>query len=194
MLIVDINGTKRECVAAYPDKNYPGYVKVDYKTKFRSYTEWYPIEEFNTRNPDLSSLTASVKYIANAVSGVVSSSTNVTLTDKTQKWQTNSYAGFPVWISRGKGEGQVRFVLSNTKDTIVVDKKWGIRPNRFSQYVLSHNIHGEKKAVGNILPQEEMHKFELKAKKMDRDYAKSKQTIVIDAEEVIKKGKVEKTV
>ncbi len=165
MFIIDINGTKRECIAAYPDKDYPGFVKVDFKNQFRSYSEWYPIDEFNTRNPDLASLTASVKDVAPEITGIVSASIGTTLTDKTQTWQKNSYAGFPVWISRGKGEGQVRTVLSNTRNAIVIDKPWNIRPNRFSQYVLSRNIHGEKKAVGNILPQELLHKDELKAKK-----------------------------
>lgn len=172
MIIIDINGNQRECVAAYPDKNYPGYVKVDYKTKFRSYTEWHPIEEFKMRNPDLSSLTDSVKHIANAVSGIVSSSTSIALTDKTQKWQKNNYAGFPVWISRGKGEGQVRTVLSNTHNTIVVNKAWDMKPNKFSQYVLSRDIREDVTPVGNVLPQEEIHKLTLKAKKMDRDRKK----------------------
>ena len=177
MVIFDINGNQRNCAKAYPDPNYPGYVKVEFVTPRRSYNEWYPIDEFNIRNPNLSSLTTSVVHVAPDLSGVVSTSTTTTITDKTQKWQTNSYAGFPVWISRGKGEGQVRTVLSNTKNTIIVDHDWEIRPNRFSQYVLSHNIHGEKKAVGNILTQEEIHKLELKAKKMDRDKEKEQKNL-----------------
>ena len=173
MLITDINGTKRECAAAYPDKDYPGYIKVEYQTKFRNYTEWYPIEEFKSRNPDLLYLVEGVREEAKDVTGVASRSTDTTLTDGKQKWEKNIYAGFPLWISRGKGEGQVRTILSNTKNTIVIDKRWEVKPNRFSQYVISRNIKEDVKPAGNILTEEEIHKLELKAKKMDRDRKKT---------------------
>ena len=114
-----------------------------------------------------------VREEAKDVTGVASRSTDTTLTDGKQKWEKNIYAGFPLWISRGKGEGQVRTILSNTKNTIVIDKRWEVKPNRFSQYVISRNIKEDVKPAGNILTEEEIHKLELKAKKMDRDRKKT---------------------
>ena len=181
MQIIDINGTERECATAYPDKDYPGYVKVEYKTKLRSYSEWYPIADFNSRNPNLLSITNNIRHVAEDITGVVTSSTSTAFSDKTQSWEKNTYAGFPVWISRGKGESQVRTVLSNTKNTIIIDKPWDIKPNKFSQYVLSRNIHDDKKAQNNILPQEIQHKYKLKAKKMGRDRLKLQQNKIVDA-------------
>lgn len=176
MKIIDINGNKRECVNAYPDKDYPGFIKIEFSTKLRSYTEWYPIEEFKIRNPDLEYLVKGVPKEAKDSAGVVSKSTETTFTDSQQKWEKNIYTGFPMWISRGKGEGQVRTILSNTSSTVVIDKPWETRPNKFSQYVISRNIREDVKPAGNILTEEEIHKFELKAKKMDRDREKAIKT------------------
>lgn len=176
MKIIDINGNERECVNAYPDKDYPGFIKVEFSTSLRSYTEWYPIEEFKSRNPNLEYIVKGVRKEAKDSTGVVSKSTNTTFTDSQQKWEKNIYAGFPMWISRGKGEGQVRTVLSNTGNTIVIDKQWDVKPNRFSQYVISRNIREDVKPAGNILTEEEIHKLELKARKMDRDREKAMKT------------------
>lgn len=180
MVITDINGKKRECVKAYQDKDYPGFIKVEYKNERRSYNEWYPVNEFLAKNPDFNNPTKEIKHEAPEITGVVTSATDIALTDKTQNWAKNTYAGFPVWISRGKGEGQVRNVLSNTKDTLVIDKQWDTKLNKFSQYVLSRNIHEDMKATGNISPQELQHEYELKAKKMDRDRKKVQKLIEID--------------
>lgn len=172
MQIVDINGSQRECADAYPDKDYPGFIKVEFSNKLRSYTEWYPIEEFINKNPTLQYLTQGVREEAKDVAGVASRSTETSLSDSRQKWEKNVYAGFPMWIARGKGEGQTRTILSNTKNTIIIDKPWNIRPNRFSQYVISRNIREDVKPAGNILTEEEIHKFELKAKRIDRNRIK----------------------
>lgn len=177
MVITDINGKQRDCVKAYPDKDYPGFIKIEYKNERRSYNEWYPVDEFLAKNPDFNDSTKEIKPQAPEIAGIVSSATDITLTDKTQKWAKNTYAGFPVWISRGKGEGQVRNVISNTKDTLVIDKKWGAKLNKFSQYVLSRNIHEQMPATGNISPQELQHEYELTAKKMERDRRKAQKLI-----------------
>ncbi len=158
MKIFDINGNPRECVRVYLDDKWPGFVSVDFESKLRTgykHTEWYLIEDFKKINPDLEYLVKDVTRPASEVVGVVSASDDTSLMDKTQKWQKNVYAGFPVWISRGQGEGQIRTVLSNTQNTVIVDKKWDRKPNKFSQYVLSRNIHDEMKPAGNILPQEQ---------------------------------------
>ena len=152
MEIVDINGNKRECESVTTDKNYPGYVKITFKNPQRSYFEWYTVDEFKAKNPNLSSLVSStVKPISEDL-GRVSISTEITLTDKTKSWKENEFEGLPIWISRGKGEGQVRTVISNGKNTIVIDKPWKTLPNKTSQYLVSTNIH-KPRAFGNILPE-----------------------------------------
>lgn len=180
MIIIDINGKQRKCVKAYPDQDYPGYIKVEFKNERRSYNEWYPVEEFLAKNPKFSDPTKEIKHEAPEIAGVVTSATSISLTDKTQNWAKNSYTGFPVWIPRGKGEGQVRNVVSNTKDTLVIDKEWEVKPNKYTQYVLSHNIHEQMPVTGNISPQEVQHEYELKAKKMDQDRKKAQKLIEID--------------
>lgn len=180
MVITDINGKQRKCVKAYPDKDYPGYIKVEYKNERRSYNEWYPVNEFLAKNPDFNDPTKEIKHEAPEITGVVTSATSITLTDKTQNWQSNAYVEFPVWICRGKGEGQVRNVASNTKDTLIIDKQWEDKPNKFSEYVLSRNIHEQMPAAGNISAQAVQHEYELKAKKIDRDRKKAQKLVEID--------------
>src|SRR3989344_8273048 len=46
MNIIDINGNERKCAKAYPDPTYPGFIKVEFVTPRRSYSEWYPINDF----------------------------------------------------------------------------------------------------------------------------------------------------
>src|SRR3989344_9606608 len=100
MVITDINGKQRECVKAYPDKDYPGFIKVEYKNERRSYNEWYPVDEFLAKNPDFNDTGEEIKHEAPEIAGIVTLSTDITLTDKTQNWAKNTYIGFPVWISR----------------------------------------------------------------------------------------------
>lgn len=151
MKIIDINGEERNCVKTYPDPDYAGYMKVEYKNAVRSHHEWYPIEDFLKNNPDLSKLIKNAPPIIGEVVGVVTKSTKIGLTDRNQKWDENIYKGFPVWISRGNGEGQTRGIVSNTKNSIIVDRPWDAQPDKSSQFVISKNIHTPK-AFGNTLP------------------------------------------
>lgn len=179
MKIIDLNGKEKECEKAYPDPAWPGYMRVEYKNPRRSYHVWYPIEEFKKNNPNLGELVKDVPMPPPEITGIASSSTDITLTDKTQSWAINTYTGFPVWISKGKGEGQVRIVLSNTKDTLVIDQKWDTKLNKFSQYVLSRNIHEQMPTIGNKSQQEIQHEYELKAKKINRDRKKAQKLVEI---------------
>jgi len=155
MQIIDINGNTRECTKAYPDNSYPGYMKIEYKTEVRSYSDWYPIKDFVVNNPTLAHLTTNASPVALDDLGVVTKCTPITLKDKTKKWETNAYTDFPIWISRGKGEGQTRIVISNTHHTLTINKEWDAIPDESSQYVLSHNIH-DPQVLGNTLPTEEV--------------------------------------
>src|SRR3990167_5931408 len=103
MKIIDINGNKRDCTKAYPDPDYPGYMRVEFETEVRRHHVWYPIEDFVKNNPQLESLTKNAPTVSEDIVGVVSSSSADSLTDKKQVWKENAYTGFPVWISRGAG-------------------------------------------------------------------------------------------
>lgn len=154
MKIIDINGKERECLEIIVDNEYPGFAKVKYSSKNRpdhTYFEWYPKADFIKNNPKL-------KHLVQAASdrqedlGVVSTAQKNTLTDRTKNWQKNIFAGYPLWISRGKGEGQIRTILKNTHNCLTIDKDWDTIPDKSSQYVISYNIH-DPKPLGNTLPQ-----------------------------------------
>lgn len=154
MKIVDINGIERECNSVAPDKEFPGFMKVEYKSKVRkgyTHSEWYPIADFVKNNPKLASLTKGTPKPPKEDLGVVSNATSISLVDKTKGWKENVFAGYPLWISRGKGEGQIRTILSNDAHRLTINKPWEVIPDKTSQYVISFNIH-DPQVLGNILP------------------------------------------
>ena len=151
----------------FPDNKFPGYMKIKYQSHFRKnheYFDWYKKEDFVKNNPKLAYLTKGTRETWKEDLGVVSSASNITLYDKTKKWHKNEFAGYPVWISRGHGEGQTRKINMNSNTTLIIDKPWIIIPDKTSQYVVSHNVH-DPQIMGNTLPQE----FKLpKKKKKDK--------------------------
>lgn len=147
MKIIDINGAERNCQNAYPDPSYPGYIKVE----FRSHHEWFTIKEFLAANPSLSNLTQDTPAIPDEDLGVVTSSSQDSLKDSGKNWKVNDYLGFTLWISRGKGESQTRIVTKNSHNTLYIDRPWDIKPNKTSQYVLTHEVH-DSVVHGNALP------------------------------------------
>lgn len=154
MKIIDINGSSRECEELSIDPNFPGYVKAGFESKNRKgqvHSEWYPINEFLLKNPDKKELIKNSKTIPEEDLGIVSLASSITVHDKTKNWETNIFAGRQLWISRGVGEGQIRSVVSNTSDTLVLDKEWEIKPDKTSQYVISDNVH-DPQVMGNTLP------------------------------------------
>ena len=154
MKIVDINDKTRECVGIAPDKDYPGFMKVQYKSKIRkgySHSEWYAISDFIKNNPKLKNLAKNAPKEAKEDLGVVTGAKGNILSDKSKKWERNIFAGTTIWISRGKGEGQTRTVLTNDANTVVVDHPWKEIPDKTSQYVISDNVH-DPQVRGNTLP------------------------------------------
>lgn len=154
MKIVDINGIERECESITPDKSFPGFMKIEFKSKRRKgYThfEWYPVADFAKNNPKLASLAKKAPKPAKEDLGVVSKATKTSLTDKTKGWKENIFSGYPLWISRGKGEGQTRKILANDAHCLTIDKPWKVIPDKTSQYVISYNIH-DPQVLGNVLP------------------------------------------
>lgn len=155
MNIIDVNGNLRECVSVAPDPNYPGFMKVEYKSKNRKgYThfEWYPIIDFIKNNPKFSKLTKGAKQSPKEDLGVVTKAGKDFIEDATKNWPKNIYGGMHIWISRGKGEGQQRTILKNDKNKLYIDKPWKINPDRSSQYVISFNVAKDIKPAGNTLP------------------------------------------
>lgn len=166
MIIIDVNGNKRECINVSPDEKWPGYMKVEFVSKLRNgqkYQEWYPKKDFVKNNPSLSHLVKGTAEPWKEDLGVVTFASNQTLVDKTKKWKSNEFAGYPVWISRGLGEGQMRNIIINSDTTLIIDKPWKVVPDKSSQYVISHNVH-DPQVMGNTLPVE--HKVKKTKKKV----------------------------
>lgn len=154
MKIVDINGNERECVSVSVDEKWPGQVSVVFESKNRqgyTHTEWYPLDEFIKNNLSLRNLVTDAVRPVEEDLGVVTSGGTVFIKDKHKKWGKNVFTGVPVWISRGKGEGQLRSVVENSANTLFVDKKWDVVPDASSQYVISYNVH-DPQVRGNTLP------------------------------------------
>lgn len=152
MKIVDINGITRECQEVVADPDFPGFIKAilpSHRNPDKPRIEWYPISDFLTLNPDLKKTIAAPP--PPDTMGVVTKSNKDNLKDDTQNWTVNTYKGFTLWISRGTGEGQTRIVTKNSHNTMYVDKPWDTKPDKTSQFVVSHNIH-DPSPQGNIIP------------------------------------------
>lgn len=152
--IIDVNGQERQAQSIHPDEKFPGYLKVIYLSR-RDGTHlppvWYPVDTFKKNNPNLNKIINNSTPEPTEVVGRVTSSGPDFIRDNTKNWPEDQYVNFPVWISRGKGEGQMRKVITNTKNTLTVGENWKTKPDDTSQYVLSYNIH-EAKPLGNTIP------------------------------------------
>jgi len=155
MKIIDINGAERECTSVSLDKEYPGYVKVNFVSKVRKghkHSEWFPIKEFLKSNPNLEANLGGTSIAPQEDLGVVTKAGKDYINDISKNWGKNVYAGYPLWISRGKGEGQQREVIKNNKNTLYINNEWNLIPDKTSQYVLSRNVQKNIVAQGNVLP------------------------------------------
>lgn len=155
MKIIDINNQTRECEEILIDPQWPGFVTAKFISKNdpkRQHSEWYPIKEFVEKNPKVSKILGNISIPPKEDLGVVTHSGEFYLEDINKDWQNNIYTSFYVWISRGTGEGQVRLIKSNSKNTLTIDQAWDTLPDTKSQYVVSSNIH-DVKILGNTLPQ-----------------------------------------
>ena len=154
MKIIDVNGEERDCVEIFSDKDFPGQIKVKYVSRYRpnhEYFEWYKKEDFVKNNPALTHLIKNSPREWKEDLGVVSSASITTMCDKSKNWRKNEFVGYPLWISRGLGEGQTRKIRENSGSTLTVDKPWIIIPDKTSQYLISHNVHNPQ-VMGNTLP------------------------------------------
>ena len=147
MQIVDINGTERNCKSVALDPTYPGYMRIE----FRAHHEWFTIKEFLQFNPNLAHLVSGAPKLPDEDLGVVTSASSDSLKDTKKNWKVNDYISFTLWISRGKGESQTRTVTKNSHNTLYVDRPWETKPDKTSQYVLTHEVH-DSVIHGNSLP------------------------------------------
>lgn len=51
-----------------------------------------------------------------------------TITKTGASWTVNDYVGQYIYVYSGTGAGQLRKILSNTADTITVDRNWAVNP------------------------------------------------------------------
>lgn len=154
MKIIDINGSERDCLEVSSDPAYPGFIKViipSLRNPDQPRTEWYPIADFIARNPEFQSTIAAPPPPDQT--GAITKASKNSITDDTQNWTPNIYKDFTLWISRGTGEGQTRLITKNSLNTVYVDTPWVTKPDKTSQYVISHNIH-DPVPLGNTLPGE----------------------------------------
>jgi len=158
MKITDINGNQKDCERVFLDASWPGYVTIVSPSKSdpnKKRTDWIPLQDFIDKNPDYQGLIENYgaqKPLPPQISGIVTSAQENSLSDSTQKWQKNIYAGFYVWISRGKGEGQVKCILGNTNNKLLLDTIWETKPNKTSQYTIVY-LKPTVSVMNNTLPE-----------------------------------------
>lgn len=66
----------------------------------------------------------------------VTSAASTSLTKSGAGWTVNDYANQYIHITSGTGAGQVRKVISNTIDTLTIDRAWTINPSTDSEWNL----------------------------------------------------------
>lgn len=157
MKIIDINANEKDCERVFFDVNWPGFVTVISASKAdpnKKRTDWVPLQNFIDKNPNYQELIENYnaqKPLPPQISGIVTSSAENSLSDTSQKWEKNIYAGFYVWISRGKGEGQVKCILGNTNNKLLLDSIWTEKPNKTSQYTIVY-LKPSVSVMNNTLP------------------------------------------
>ena len=60
-----------------------------------------------------------------------------TLSDTRQNWKPNFYHDATVLIISGRGFGQYRRVIGNTKDTLTLETPWNVEPDATTEYLVS---------------------------------------------------------
>ncbi len=76
------------------------------------------------------------------------SSTVSTLVDTAQEHVINQWSGFTVEIIAGTGIGQIRFIESNTIDTLTISPDWSTPPDTTSQYKIFLDTIKDKQVDG----------------------------------------------
>lgn len=66
--------------------------------------------------------------------GTATAGASTTLTDSGSGWTIDAYAGKNVEITAGTGKGQVRYIVSNTADTLTIAPAWTTNPSTDSVF------------------------------------------------------------
>jgi hypothetical protein len=97
----------------------------------------YLANHFVSKGPDRinDEYTFIVFFNSTAVtSGTASSGTSTTLVDSGIGWTANAYSNKIIKLTAGTGAGQYRSIMSNTTDTVTVDREWDTNPSGTTQY------------------------------------------------------------
>ncbi len=84
------------------------------------------------------------------VSSTATSGAASTLTDTSQTWTVDEWAGAVVKITGGTGEGQWKNIVSNTVDTLTISGSWDTTPDATSQYYVSLNNSKLTAPIGGV--------------------------------------------
>lgn len=148
-------GTYMSCFYNNVDVSYKAieYAKYDQDIYLRAEKDIYKTNPdgtpFYTINP-VTNLIEYVKlysvgeYIKNDVeadevnnvidSGVVTSSTNLSLIDTSKSFTNDQYRNYQIHITGGTGEGQWRPIFGNTSQELLINRAWEILPDSTSTY------------------------------------------------------------
>lgn len=85
---------------------------------------------------DILGLTRSAGSILKGDNGIVSSATNLTLTDASKLFPSGGFKGYSVRILTGIGSGQVKTINDNDTGTLRVDGFWNPTPTIDSTYLI----------------------------------------------------------
>ncbi|MGN6136727.1 MAG: hypothetical protein ACTHOU_19780, partial [Aureliella sp.] len=77
--------------------------------------------------------------VRNVRAGLANSGSANSISDFSQSWFANQWAGYTVRIVAGTGVGQVRTVQSNSSSTLVTSTTWAIAPDGTSVYSLERS-------------------------------------------------------
>jgi hypothetical protein len=84
-------------------------------------------------------LVATPSYVGAFATGTATSSTVNSLVNIAKTWTTNQWSNYVVRITNGTGTGQVRYISSNTVDTLTVSTNWTVNPDATSVYAIESN-------------------------------------------------------
>ena len=68
--------------------------------------------------------------------GTLTSSSGRIVTDTSKTWEVNCWANYAIRIIAGTGDGQMRQIMSNGSDSLVVYEPWNIQPDNTSIYAI----------------------------------------------------------
>jgi len=115
------------------------YVNHDdvYRTAGITRTEVNPTDaaaHIHTAESFICKLTKTIYWKREADAQTATSGTNNTIVKSTASWPENHWVKHYVWIYNGTGSGQVREIISNTTNTLTVDRNWETNPGSGSLF------------------------------------------------------------